>query len=279
MNPSVLFGSFVVSLTRVFRVLVLGLVIVAGQTGALQAQDVRSDSLLAVLANTQRAQVSRVDLERSLAEIDRLLATDGYSSALRERKRIEADQIRQRLATGDIRPGDVIVLAVANEPAMTGAFTVTTNRSIILPGAGEIPIGAILRSEVEEYMRTQVRRFVREPIVRADAQIRVSVFGGVNKPGFFVAPASMLLPDLIMTAAGGVSGNTKLEKSEIRRDGRVLLSREAFQAAIREGKSLDQLNIQAGDEIHVGQGRIGPLPILAVASAVSSLTFLIVQVF
>jgi protein involved in polysaccharide export with SLBB domain len=268
-----------VSLTRVIRVLALGVVVVLGRAPALQGQDSRPDSLLAVLANTQRAQVSRVELERSLAEIERLLATDGYSSALRDRKRVEADQIRQRLATGDIRPGDVIVLAVANEPSLTGAFTVTTNRSIILPGAGEIAVGPILRSEVEEFMRTQVRRFVRDPIVRADAQIRVSIFGGVNRPGFYVAPASMLLPDLIMQSAGGVSGTTKLEKSEIRRDGRVLLSREAFQAAIREGKSLDQLNIQAGDEIHVGQRRLGPVPILTALSVVTSLSFIILRVF
>jgi protein involved in polysaccharide export with SLBB domain len=246
---------------------------------AAQVQPTSADSLLIRLASSQRAQVTRVQLGTTLEEIERILESGGYSPALREQKRAEAALIRRRLTEGDLRPGDVIVLAVANEPDLSGPFQVTTARTIIIPAAGEIVIPPLLRAEIEEYMTEQIRRFVRDPLVRADPLVRISIFGGVGRQGFFVAPASALLSDVIMESAGGPSGSVKMDKSEIKRDDKVIVDSEAFQMAIRNGLSLDQLNIQAGDEIHVGQRRSGRLPILAVLSAVTSATFLILRIF
>ena len=246
----------------------------------LTAQDTTTpDSLFIRLASSQRAQVTRAELEASLRQIEVVLTSSGYSDALKSQKEAEAAVIRRRLAEGDIRPGDVITLAVSGYPDLTGEFTVTTERTIVPPGAGPIPMGNLLRSEVEDYLRQQMRRFVREPLVRADAMIRISLFGGVSRQGFFVVPASALLTDVIMEAGGGPANNQRLEKSEIKRGDRVIVDREQFTAAIRGGNSLDQLNLQAGDEIRVGQKRSGRLPILAAISTAGSLTYLIMRIF
>jgi hypothetical protein len=237
------------------------------------------DTLFLRLASSQRAQVTRAELEASLRQIEAVLASSGYSDALKSQKEAEAAVIRRRLAEGDIRPGDVIQLAVSGSPELTGNFTVTTDRTIIPPGAGPIPMGNLLRSEVEDYLRQQMRRFVRDPLVRADAMIRISLFGGVQRQGFFVVPASALLTDVIMEAGGGPSGNQQLEKSEIKRADRVIVDRDQFTAALRGAQSLDQLNLQAGDEIRVGQRRTGRLPILAAVSTVASLTYLLMRIF
>jgi protein involved in polysaccharide export with SLBB domain len=251
------------------------LALILGATAPSVAQDRPSDadSLLIRLSSAQRASVTRAQLEAALVEIDVILNSSGYSAAIKDQKRMEAELIRRRLTEGDIRPGDVILLAVANEPSLSNAFPVTTSRSIVIPAAGEIPIGNLLRSEVEPYLTEQMKRFVRDPLVRAEPQIRIAIFGGVGQQGFFLAPASALLTDVIMQSAGGVTGNVKLDKSSIKRAGREIVDRDAFQAALRNGLSLDQLNIQAGDEIHVGQRRAGALPIVAALSAVAGITW------
>ena len=239
------------------------------------------DTLFLRLASSQRAQVTRAELEASLRQIEGVLASSGYSDALKSQKEEEAAVIRRRLAEGDVRPGDVVALAVSGHPELTGEFTVTTERTIVPPGAGPIPMGNLLRSEVEDYLRQQMRRFVREPLVRADAMIRISLFGGVQRQGFFVVPASALLTDVIMapTAGGGPAQNQQLEKSEIKRGDRVIVDKDQFTAALRNAYSLDQLNLQAGDEIRVGQRRTGRLPILAALSTAASLSYLLIRIF
>lgn len=248
-------------------------------TGVGVAQESSPDTLFLRLSAAQRAQVTRAELEASLRDIEQVLNSSGYSETLKAQKRAEAEVIQRRLTEGDIRPGDVIVLAVHQFPELSGSMTVTADRTIIPPGAGEIPVGNLLRSEVEEYLRQQMRRFVRDPLVRAEAQIRISIFGGVGKQGFFVVPASSPLTDVIMSAAGGPSGNQQIEKSEIKRGDRVIIDRARFAEAIRNAESLDQLNLQAGDEIRVGQRRSGRLPILAAISAVASVSYLVFRIF
>jgi hypothetical protein len=257
------------------------LAVTALVTAPLTAQDPQTspDSLMTRLASAQRATVTRAQLESALAEIEVILGSSGYSAAIKERKQAEADLIRRRLTQGDIRPGDVIVMGVANEPDLTGNWLVSTARTITIPAVGEIPIGNQLRSELEAYLTTQMKRFVRDPLVRAEPQIRIAIFGGVGRQGFFLAPANALLTDVIMQSAGGIAGNADLDKSSIKRAGTEILDREGFQAALRNGLSLDQLNIQAGDEIHVGEKRPSTWRnILGGVSAVASVTWLLFRV-
>jgi protein involved in polysaccharide export with SLBB domain len=266
---------------RILSRITAALAVAALAAAPLAAQDPQTspDSLLNRLASAQRATVTRAQLESALAEIEVILGSSGYSSAIKERKQAEADLIRRRLSQGDIRPGDVIVMGVANEPDLTGNWLVSTSRSITIPAVGEIPIGNQLRSELEAYLTAQMKRFVRDPLVRAEPQIRIAIFGGVGRQGFFLAPANALLTDVLMQSAGGIAGNADLDKSSIKRAGMEILDREGFQAALRNGLSLDQLNIQAGDEIHVGQKRPGTFRnILAGVSAVASVTWLLFRV-
>lgn len=245
------------------------------------AQTASPDSLFARLASSQRAMVSRAELEQSLRDIEVVLASPGYSAVIKEQKAQEAATIRRRLAEGDIRPGDVITLAVAGAPGLSGQFTVTTDRTIIPVDAGPIPVGGLLRSEVEDYLRKEMAKFIRDPLVRAEANIRIAMFGGINKQGYFIVPASALLTDVIMSpqAASGPSGNQKIEESRILRGDVVILDQDGFKQAIREAKSLDQLNLQAGDEIRVGEKRSGRTPLLAYLGAATSLSYILIRIF
>src|SRR4030095_11581103 len=69
--------------------------------------------------DTRRAQATRRALEASLAQIDTILKSPGYSSRIRESKSREATLIRDRLNEGDLQVGDQILLEVLNEKDFT----------------------------------------------------------------------------------------------------------------------------------------------------------------
>jgi hypothetical protein len=185
--------------------------------------------------------------------------------------------IRDRLAHGDLRPGDRISLRVIGEQTLTDTFTVKPTRTILLPNIGEVSVDGVLRSELNDHLRKQIGKFIRDPQLEATALVRVSFTGAVGKPGFYNLPADVLASDAIM-AAGGPAAKGDVAKTEIRRAGYVVATKNETSAAIQEGKSLDQLNIQSGDEIVVGKEGQGITGVLKTMGMVSGALFGIVAI-
>jgi hypothetical protein len=76
----------------------------------------------------------------------------------------------------------------------------------------------------------------------------------------------------------GPAGNADLRRSIIRRDGRLIVSRDSLQTAIRNGATLDRMDFRSGDELVVGeQVRRDWMTYLQVLGAVSGALFLILQ--
>lgn len=230
-----------------------------------------------------RAMVTRVELQASLDEINRDLASSAYSASLKATKQLDAAAIKERLADGDFHNGDQIRVYILAEPGLSGTYTVNAQREITLPSGATISVAGILRSEVEAYLSTQFKRFVNQPTVTATPYIRISMFGGVNKPGFYYVPANTLLSDAIMSDsfANGPANNVRWKKSKILREDQMVVDGTEFSDAIYRGRTLDQLNVQAGDEINVA---VRPptaifFRILAVVSAVGGLVYLAIRIF
>lgn len=233
------------------------------------------------VVNAERAMVSRADLEAALKEIEGFLESGAYSSQLREGKRAQATAIRDRLAEGDLRVGDMIRLDVAEANSFSNFYQVSATRTIMLPGGTEISVAGILRSELEAHLTTQLKKLVRDPTVRAVPSIRLSVFGAVGKPGFVMAPATTLLSDVIQQLAGGPANNVRWEKSEILRRDKVVVNGVEFREAVNSATTIDQLNLQAGDVIQVAAKPTGGtlVRLLGVVTSLGSLVWLGVQVF
>jgi polysaccharide export outer membrane protein len=117
-------------------------------------------------------------------------------------KRREGQLIRERLTEGDLQVGDQVAITVLNEAALSGTFAIGAGRVLTLPGLPDIPVRGILRSETEDYLTGQLKRFVRDPSVRVLTSIRMSIMGAVGRPGFYQVPADVLVSDAIMLAAG-----------------------------------------------------------------------------
>jgi protein involved in polysaccharide export with SLBB domain len=74
----------------------------------------------------------------------------------------------------------------------------------------------------------------------------------VGAPGFYLLSSDELLTDALMRA-GGPTGDAKVTSIRIERGDRKIWEGDPLQQAIAEGRTLDQLNLQAGDRIVVPQ--------------------------
>lgn len=201
------------------------------------------------------AQTTRSQIEATIAASEQILASPGYSGRIKDARRREIAILKNRLEEGDLQPGDQVMITVQGEKDLNGPFVVLPSRVLALPGVGEIPVRGILRSEIQEHLATQLRKYLRDPVVRAQTTMQISIFGAVGKPGFYPASADMKLTDAIMLLASGPAGGVDPSKSRIERRGVELVSKEAFAQAVIEGRTLDQLSLRAGDEILVGGKR------------------------
>jgi protein involved in polysaccharide export with SLBB domain len=224
------------------------------------------------------AQMTRAELQQLLARYEGAAATGG--GAVQEQSRLEAMLIRQRLEQGDLRVGDRILLLVEGHPTLSDTFNVVAGRKIVLQEIGDIPLEGVLRSELQQHLAQHIGRFVRSPVVRARPLVRLEILGAVGRPGYYAVPSDMLVSDALMLA-GGPGGNADVERLRIHRGREVLWQGERMRAAVIEGRTLDQLSVQAGDGIFVPERtpRMNTLrDVLVVATGVTSVIWALTRI-
>jgi len=197
---------------------------------------------------------SREDLRRLLGLYEEAMASPAYSAAVKRQAERNAQRIRIRLSEGDFRVGDRVVLYVEGEPTLPDTIPVESGPVISLPLFGQITLRGVLRSELQQHLTREFAQFIRDPVVRANGLMRLSVQGQVTNPGFFVVPADMLVTEALMVA-GGPTGAADLGSLRIERGSEQLIAGQDLQEAMREGRTLDQLNMQAGDQVVLPERR------------------------
>ncbi len=218
---------------------------------------------LSVMAPPVRAQVrpddprhamsTREELEALAVQAEQIANSSATSDVLRARKRAEAEALRERLRDGDFRVGDRIVVGVRGDTAMTDTFVVRGSQQLELPNIPPISLQGVLRSELNQTLFREVGRYLKNPQVTSGTLIRIGVLGQVTKPGFYSVPADMLVTDVIMAYGGGPAATADLDATEFKRGSAVVWGKEDMRVAIREGSTLDQLSIRAGDALVIGE--------------------------
>ncbi|HEX2188625.1 MAG TPA: polysaccharide biosynthesis/export family protein [Longimicrobiaceae bacterium] len=256
-----------------FRVLALAFLCLAAAAPARGQDGDRVDP--------RRVQVTRGDLQRLLTEYEQILASRSHSGQFKDRIRAESEAIRARLRDGDVQVGDQVAVFVEGSEELSDTFTVRTGRVLYLPNIGDVPVGGLLRSEMEPRIAEHLGRFIVEPVVRVQPLIRVAVGGEVGAPGFYTVPAEAPVTDVLMRAGGPAAG-ADLRRIYVERRGTRVFEGEPMQQAIAEGRTLDQMNFHPGDQIHVPgarqRGLSDPWVITRAITATAALVGLIVQV-
>lgn len=206
---------------------------------------------------TRDVYATRAELEDLLSVFNGAAESPAYSDSLRARAQSEARSIRTRLDQGDFQVGDRVAMSVegtgALEQSLSDTFVVRDARLLQLPTIGSVQLTGVLRAELEQHMRQYVERYIREPSLHVRSLIRISIDGAVGRPGFYSVPTDALLTDALMFAGGPVA-RARINEIEVDRGGRRMLGGQVMQEAIREGRTIDQLDLRAGDRILVPQG-------------------------
>ena len=198
-----------------------------------------------------RLEVDRSELMGLLAHYEALDRSTAYSEGLRQEVRQQSEFIRERLRTGDFRAGDRLALTIQGGlTVLQDTLTVQAGSVVEVPTLGPISLQGVLRSELEGHLTTEVGRFLQSPKVEARALVRVSVAGGVGRPGFYTFPTDLRLSD-VAALAGGPGTGADPGRIQILRGGEVVYSVQDLLVPVAEGRTLDEVGMQAGDRIEL----------------------------
>jgi len=186
-----------------------------------------------------------------------------------EHRTTEAALLLTRLEHGDFQAGDRIVLTL-DVSALTGADTrgprLTGGDDTVLVRAGkliqfskipnipDLSLDGVLRSELADTVTAHLRKYLRNPMVRVVPLVQLQVMGAVGRPGWYWTRSDEVLSDVIMKA-GGVTAESDVPNTIVRRAGKVIWNQADLQSALSDGLSLDRLHLRAGDEIYVATKR------------------------
>lgn len=212
-----------------------------------------------VVVDGQRPLATREELERSL-----------QSMPAKDRDGAKGKIVRQRLAEGDILPGDKIRLSVVSDTTLSGTFTVRTDGTIVAPNIDPISVRGVLRSELEPHLAKELSKYLRNPTVTASSLVRIAVSGSVARAGFYDLPPESAASEAIV-AAGGLGGDGDVQKTIVRRNAEPLYDKQQVREFFVSGASLDQMGLHTGDEFFVG--RRGSANVLPIIGAITGIAF------
>jgi protein involved in polysaccharide export with SLBB domain len=194
--------------------------------------------------------VTRAELEESLAWHQAIVDSLEVKEDEREKAAEAVDYIQTRLERGDFQPGDQILFFVEGEEEFPDTLVVEGGPSVLVPNVGSISLDGILRSELQDHLENELSRYIRNPTVRVKPTIRLTMGGYVTEPGFYTFAADLPIGEAIM-AAGGPTGESRMDAIKVQREGMTLFDGEEVQQAIAMGRTFDQLGLRPGDEIYI----------------------------
>lgn len=165
-----------------------------------------------------------------------------------------SEAIRTRLRDGDFRAGDRIVLQVQGDSTLNDTVVVADGPTLKVLSLPEDSLRGVLRSELQQHLSAWVTRYYKNATVKATPLIRFGVLGEVNRPGYYRLPINIAVTDAIMSA-GGPTQRADIPKTVVRRRSQELLSKAAMRDAMVGGLTLEQLGLDAGDELVIGARR------------------------
>ena len=229
-------------------------------------------SACATLASLASGAVGQTAPPGPLTSRDELSAA--ATQAEQSGKPLEAAAIRQRLRDGDFQVGDRIVLSFISDAKHSDTLVVRSGRIIDLPGAADLPVTGLLRSELKGRVTTELLKYVKAQEVDVTPLTRIAVLVEVMHPGYFAFRSDVPITDAIMLA-GGLTPTAAIERTVVKRESRQLRSAGETRRAVASGLTLDQFGLNAGDELVVGRRRelitptvMGLMGMIASASAI-----------
>lgn len=148
-----------------------------------------------------------------------------------------------------LKPGDVVKIAVWQQPAWSGEFPVSVDGSIQHPLYRAIRVAGVPLSVAEDRMRTFLRRYEETPTFSMQVLFPVTVGGAVNAPKLLTLSPEVSIPQAI-ALAGGATERARLDAVTLVRGGlETTLNLQTPDPATLA------MTVQSGDQIVVPRRR------------------------
>ena len=254
MLPAHMTQTIRVNLGRLYnpaRAILGGAVLAIGAAGCHHSSTPQQSLIMSPVTQSAHTEATRAQLQELAVstEADAQRAPDAET---RTQKQMQAATIRARLRDGDFDVGDRVLLSVRGDSTISDTVTVRAGRMIRLANMPDISLQGVLRSELQDYLTTQLARYIKRPDVQTTSLVRVAVLGSVSKPGFYQLPADVALADAIMMA-GGPTQTADVDRTQVKRGNDVIYGSKLLGQEVAKGATLDQLNIRPGDQIVIGE--------------------------
>lgn len=223
-------------------------------------------------------QAKRIDLQSRVSSLETELANPKLSSSKRKADQAEIAQIKNRLEAGDFKTGDLLVVTVnVEEKPSVDTATVRDNGMISISRVPDVSVAGVLRSEVQEKVKNHVATYFKRPEVRVNFTTRITVVGAIGRSGTFSVAPDRPLSEIIIVAGGGAP-NAKVDQLEVKRAGKVFISKDQSKKLLFQGKTVAEVGIQNGDEVVIpGKRQFTWQGITQTVFLISSLTFALVN--
>jgi protein involved in polysaccharide export with SLBB domain len=205
-----------------------------------------------------RADATRAELLAEVRDAEAAVGIVGISAAEHGRLLNEISEKRTRLADGDLRVGDRILLEVLRPLNLVpgpDTVVVDTGETVTLPVVGVLSLKGALRSELDDRVRAALALQVVDPKVRVRMLMTVLLTGAVTRQGPVSVNPDALLRDAI-TQGGGVAPTADLARISVRRANTLVYHEGDLQKALTQGATLDQLGVRSGDEIQIALRKV-----------------------
>ena len=203
-------------------------------------------------AASQSASRETLSARASLLESQLVMAK--LKSSRQSEIRAELDAIQRRLTGGDFQVGDRFVYTLVQDTSRSDTASVREGLVVSISSLPDFALKGVLRSELTERLTAHVTRFIKRASLRTNILTRIAILGAVRSPGYYYASPDRPVSELVMSA-GGPSPDANLGQLEIRRGKMVVLSASESKKAIREGRTIEQADVQSGDEVQIPEKR------------------------
>ncbi len=127
-------------------------------------------------------------------------------------------------------------------------FPIDGNGNVEFPMIGKLNVTLMTADELSGLLKEQYKNFLRYPTVRVKPMIRISVVGGVARPGLYYIDDDYSLWDVLYQAGGPISEDG-LREMRLERDSDIIY--DNLLPFFEKGISLKRMHVRSGDQVWI----------------------------
>ncbi len=147
-------------------------------------------------------------------------------------------------------PGDAVSISTYPDTAsfLNGVFPIDDRGYVELPILGKTRISQMNHDDLVNFLLDKYRDYLRFPNIQVKPMIRLSVLGGVQRPGFYYFDSDYSLWE-VLHLVGGTLDEDGLKQMRWERDGNTL--EKDLIPYLQSGVALKNIRFRSGDQIWV----------------------------